>query len=993
MPLWIKKTSGTTQSSWANSSNVWVKTKTGTTQSSWSKVKKMYVKTSGGIWSLFYPKAGPFTSTSPAILNSSNANITSSSVLRIGTQIKGTTGVWNPNGYTINNFTIKMLGWSAQSGGSKNTIYGPVTISATLSAGSYSGANTSFTLSPASTYDKQYIDFDVIANTTTTGVTGEDSTGATNRIYIARNQPVNLTASFNKPSPQTGDTLTYTSTWNGNDAYTPENIRSSITWYRNTTKSLTNATPITSGLTISSPTNDGTTYTVTQSYPVQSVDIGNYIFVVDQQFNSGTDYDNASTSIGVKVTTYTNSQVVIPVPNAPINLSRNLGGGTSKTFTWSAPSGGSTVSGYRYQVNNLGWIDVGSSTSVSLTMPTGSSTFSVVAYNSTGQGNSISLSLIIPTISSGPNTNAIVYNMANVYWTATNQYSWSLTGVGPNSYGSQSTSVNSQVVSNLTAGTTYTPVLTITSSTGDYVSATGTSFTTPPSLSGISAYDATNGVGSATGINISSNIPYNTGTVTWTNGSNTDFANLYSVTGAGSGGAGVNPSTLTTSGSFSIISTGTASVTIRGINNHKQAAVTWSQSAAQSYSISYNITGVGNLVVTGNSSSSFPSVILLQDTVSRTLTINSITVYSGLNQTGRSTTVNSTSNVTPVNTTHDTLATGSVTYTTPIAPGTPSPTATIQTATSVLISWTAPSAGSSAIDLYEYNYDNTGWNSNGTSTSVTINNPSIGSQHTVQVRAHNATAGYGSAGSVSFTINVPSAPAPTASNILQHSATVSWTTPTAGSFSIDFYEVMVSPQPGGGTPTWSSVGLVNSTSVSGLNAGSSYTVSVRAHSSAGYSNSGSTSFTTLANTVPGTPAPSASGITSSTATISWQAVSDGGSTVSYTYSVTGSINTGGFINNNITLSGTTYSVQLTGLPASGSFTVTVKATNSVGSSTGSVSFQTTAASTTAATTAAPTTAAPTTAAPTTAAPTTTVCGAACQCVNAGGIWTGSSCLI
>mgnify|MGYP007127766367 CR=1 FL=1 len=54
------------------------------------------------------------------------------------------------------------------------------------------------------------------------------------------------------------------------------------------------------------------------------------------------------------------------------------------------------------------------------------------------------------------------------------------------------------------------------------------------------------------------NIPVPNTSVPNTSVANTSVANLFSVSGSGSGGAGTNPSSLLTSGSFTVISTGTA---------------------------------------------------------------------------------------------------------------------------------------------------------------------------------------------------------------------------------------------------------------------------------------------------------------------------------------------------------------------------------------------------------------------------------------------------
>jgi hypothetical protein len=214
------------------------------------------------------------------------------------------------------------------------------------------------------------------------------------------------------------------------------------------------------------------------------------------------------------------------------------------------------------------------------------------------------------------------------------------------------------------------------------------------------------------------------------------------------------------------------------------------------------------------------------------------------------------------------------------------------------------------------------------------------------------------------------------------SATVSWAAPTAGTSAIDLYEYQVN-----GTG-WNSNGTSLSVNLT-LSANTSYTIQVRAHNNTGgYGSAGGVSFTTPAYTVPGTPVPSASNITSTTAKVSWQAVTDGGSTVTYTYSITGGSigGTDSYTNSGIVLSGTTYSVNFTLPNSNTTFTVKVKATNSSGSSIGQTSFTTLAAGTTAAPTTTTTTAAPvtttTTAAPATTTTTTAASNPGYRCTSA-----------
>lgn len=361
----------------------------------------------------------------------------------------------------------------------------------------------------------------------------------------------------------------------------------------------------------------------------------------------------------------------ITAPNAPgpvTDLQRTLGNAGSKTFTWSAPTTGGAVVSYDYQLNALGWISNGSSTSISLTGLSGSNTFQVRAVGSSLTGTPTSTgSFTIPTINSGPTSGSVTSSTARISWTQTNQNSWSLSGVGSHT----GTNEIFKDVS-LSASTSYTPTLTITSITGDTATTTGTQFTTlapSPTVSGLSISDTTTTPGSATSITVGNSATTNVGSVSWSNGTNTTTAWLYSVTGSGSGGTTTDPGSANTSGTFTIGSSGTANVTIRAVNKSKTVTATWTQSGAQSYSISYSVAGSGAQTLTGNSSASSPSILIYSNTGTATaVTISSVTVYSGANQTGTSSVASASGSVTPANKTTDSTGSGSVTYTPAVQP-------------------------------------------------------------------------------------------------------------------------------------------------------------------------------------------------------------------------------------------------------------------------------------------------------------------------------------
>lgn len=177
-------------------------------------------------------------------------------------------------------------------------------------------------------------------------------------------------------------------------------------------------------------------------------------------------------------------------PSAPQSLSRTTGNGLSKTFTWTAPAsnGGSAIQYYEYSVNGgASYVTTSSSTSQSYPYSVaGSNTFHVRAVNLTGPGTAASLSFTLPNISSGPSASSVTSSSATISWSSSFQSSYSLSvpgAPGTPFTGSTGTSVN---LTGLSATTTYTPTLTITSSSSDTHAVTGSSFTTsggvvPPS--------------------------------------------------------------------------------------------------------------------------------------------------------------------------------------------------------------------------------------------------------------------------------------------------------------------------------------------------------------------------------------------------------------------------------------------------------------------------------------------------------------------------------
>jgi uncharacterized repeat protein (TIGR02543 family) len=254
-------------------------------------------------------------------------------------------------------------------------------------------------------------------------------------------------------------------------------------------------------------------------------------------------------------------------PGIPTNLTRSTGNAGSKTFSWSAPTTGGSVTSYEYQLNSTGWISNGSSTSIALTGLSGTNTFQVRALGPGGTGTSASTgSFVIPTINSGPSGGSITSSGATVSWTSTNQSSYSLSVPGATGTPFTGTTATSRSLS-LSSATTYTPTLTITSSTGDTATLAGSSFTTPPPPP-------------ATPTITYSNVTFNSFTVSWSSSGATSYnVSVYeSISGnsvfsaSGTTATTVSPSGLNPNFSYS--------TTVTAINAGGNASNTVSQTTS-----------------------------------------------------------------------------------------------------------------------------------------------------------------------------------------------------------------------------------------------------------------------------------------------------------------------------------------------------------------------------------------------------------------------------
>ena len=238
----------------------------------------------------------------------------------------------------------------------------------------------------------------------------------------------------------------------------------------------------------------------------------------------------------------------------------------------------------------------------------------------------------------------------------------------------------------------------------------------------------------------------------------------------------------------------------------------------------------------------------------------------------------------------------------PGAPGIPVVSSIAQTTATA--TW---AAAPGAVTAYEYSLNGGAtWTSVGPSLTTPITGLVAGTAYAIQVHAIN-TAGAGPASSLtSFTTQTGTPGALTFSAITTSSVTVSWGA-AAGPVASYAYSLT-------GGASWTNVGTVLSTPVSGLNSATAYNFLVEAIGAAG---AGPTTAGTT-YTLPGLPGvPSVSAITSNTATISWTAAS--GVISRYEYS----LNSG----STWTSVGTALTANLTGLTGGTAYTALVRAVN------------------------------------------------------------------
>jgi hypothetical protein len=297
-----------------------------------------------------------------------------------------------------------------------------------------------------------------------------------------------------------------------------------------------------------------------------------------------------------------------------------------------------------------------------------------------GVGTAVSQSYILDqavTPSQVTPTSAIVNTSTNFSFNISHYPTSYVVDWGDGTSNSYTVSANTSTV-NQTIAKTYTSTgnktVIVTAQPGSKTSTTTVSVAVPtPTVSNVSLSDITQTPSQASGISVTGSTS-NIATVSWTNGSPITSVNI-AYSGAGTNGNYTDSSSpFDTSTTLNYSSSGTINITITTYNNNKRARISWNQANAASYAITYTLSGLGAVNDYGNNTGSSVNYDLTIGSTSRTVTLNSITVYSGSNQTGTSNTYNFSSSVTPTDKSSVGTGSGSVTYYTPAPVNTVAPT-------------------------------------------------------------------------------------------------------------------------------------------------------------------------------------------------------------------------------------------------------------------------------------------------------------------------------
>ena len=266
------------------------------------------------------------------------------------------------------------------------------------------------------------------------------------------------------------------------------------------------------------------------------------------------------------------------------------------------------------------------------------------------------------------------------------------------------------------------------------------------------------------------------------------------------------------------------------------------------------------------------------------------------------------------------------------APSTP--VVTVLSPSSLRVTWTAPSGSPTSYDL-RYREDGTSaWTDvfGLTVTTYDIAGLTASTTYDVQVRANGSSgqSAYSSSSpQTTSTATAPDAPAaPTVMVLSSTSLRVSWTAPDDGGDAITHYDVR--HRIGAGTWTQSDDITGTTTDLTGLSAGESYQVGVRAVNSVGDSGWSSSTTASTSMTAPAAPsAPTVTALSSASLRVTWTEPDDGGDAITSYDLRHREAGTAAWTD---VTDRTSRTYDIAGLSAATSYQVQVRATNSEGDS-------------------------------------------------------------
>ena len=265
-------------------------------------------------------------------------------------------------------------------------------------------------------------------------------------------------------------------------------------------------------------------------------------------------------------------------------------------------------------------------------------------------------------------------------------------------------------------------------------------------------------------------------------------------------------------------------------------------------------------------------------------------------------------------------------------PSAPSALSSSVSGTTATISFTAGANGGSALTNYQYSTDGgstfTSFSPAVTSSPVTISGLTYGTTYFIMLNAVNSAGNSTSSSALSVAVPtvVPFEPtALSAGSITSNSAVISFSAGANGGSALTNYQYSTN----GGTSftSFSPATTSSPVTISGLSGGTTYSVVLRAVNANGNGASSSSVSVTTSNVAPSAPtALSSSEVGTTSAKISFTAGSNGGSSITnYKYSTNGGTSFTAF-----SPAVTASPVTITGLTSNTTYSVVIKAVNSVG---------------------------------------------------------------